>query len=445
MLADQADDEFCSWFSPEIPGLRFVYLNKELVAEPERFVDDALRWLSSPGEVAKSFMYAGSTPQIGGRRSAFVGPMGDGRVATLGRVAMASGATWIVQAKGLRTPFTERQKDGLASVGECVSELVISEQVAACGIPSCRVLALLTAPGRVVRRRQPTSARIILLRAAPEWWRCGTIEHLYYSGLHDRLREVVFSTLHALEVVGSGDVDVRCSAESPGDRDARKIAGVEGAEVEPHDKWICIDAGELHVWTDEDRDRALNAPQDATAAVSLLRCIIERTAHLAAAWQASGFVHGMLRSDNVALCGFALDLGSTSAFTHSHDLDFNPTPREPMYAFGQQPAALAAHMKQLAICLSPLVQDTSLLEDELRRFWPTFRAAQVEVLAVAEAFAAAGAISAAHGDGLTQLVKLLSTCCGSDADAAEQAKRDADASLRDFPLLVKIADRIQCV
>ena len=113
---------FCWHFIPSVTSdARLIYLNATLVADPSGFVEDALaRLQGSSSNVASSFMYAGSTPQDNGRRSAYVGPMGDGRAAVIGTVRMRSGVLWQLHAKGIRTPLTELGKDGMVDLLEFI-------------------------------------------------------------------------------------------------------------------------------------------------------------------------------------------------------------------------------------------------------------------------------------------------------------------------------------
>lgn len=234
-----------------------------------------------------------------------------------------------------------------------------------------------------------------------------------------------------------------CDAVGAGDR--RSTAAAQFEETAEEAAWSRLAAGELHCWTDDDRAAAEAAPEDAAAAVALLRGTIERTARLAALWHAAGFAHGMLRSDNVALCGVALDLGGGARFVRGRDPGFNPTPKEPMYAFGQQPAALAVHMKQLATALSPLVPDTARLEAELRRFWPEYRRSLAAADAPPAAVAAAVAAGGTAGEAISRLVALASACCAGEHGAADQAREAAAAVLQGIPAMERIARRLQCV
>lgn len=183
--------------------------------------------------------YMGFSPQLNGR-CAIAGELGDGRVATVGtfldtqtrthdtpnKVTSAHGKItakqtppscttgpchrWYVQIKGTgRNPLTEDGKDGWATLAECLRERDASELLAAKGIPTSRVLAIVCfkqfVRRRVIRRdlrnpgggpgsrphprgkppRGPLEQSAAVIRLVPDcMWRVGSIEYLFY---HDHL------------------------------------------------------------------------------------------------------------------------------------------------------------------------------------------------------------------------------------------------------------------
>jgi hypothetical protein len=149
-----------------------------------------------------------------------------------------------------------------------------------------------------------------------------------------------------------------------------------------------LDPGELQF-----RQPSLGESEDEQQALAFLDGCVNRLAHLAASWRAVGLRHGMVRSDNVPLHGFTLDLGSVRFMRRWEPrpsgaalldgglratIEESPAPpKETMYSFVQQTHAIAVHVRQLAVSLSPLVRSggggKALLESHLRRFWPAFR------------------------------------------------------------------------
>lgn len=74
----------------------------------------------------------------------FVPRLGDGRAILLGEVVGKDGQRRDIQLKGAgRTPFS-RGGDGRAALGPVLREYLVSEAMAALGIPTTRALAVVT-------------------------------------------------------------------------------------------------------------------------------------------------------------------------------------------------------------------------------------------------------------------------------------------------------------
>ena len=111
------------------------------------------------------------------------------------------------------------------------------------------------------------------------------------------------------------------------------------------------------------------------APAALLRLVVERSARLCAAWMAAGFVHGVLNTDNLNVTGESFDYGPyrflpvlDAGFTAAY---FDHAGR---YAYGNQPAAVAWALAQLAIALAPLAPDRDL-GAIVRAFQPAYQVA----------------------------------------------------------------------
>ena len=112
--------------------------------------------------------------------------------------------------------------------------------------------------------------------------------------------------------------------------------------------------------------RHLNLSGEARVA-ALFGEAVQANARLAGSWMAAGFVHGVLNTDNLNICGESFDYGpwrfipvSDPAFTAAY---FDETG---LYAFGRQPEAVSWALAQLGGALS-LVCPPALLEAELER------------------------------------------------------------------------------
>ena len=260
---------------------------------------------------------AGSCPQLG-----------DGRAILLGEVVGTDGRRRDIQLKGAgRTPFS-RGGDGRAALGPVLREYLVSEAMAALGIPTTRALAVATTGSSVLREEALPGA--ILTRVAASHLRVGTFE--FFAARGDR-EALVALTAHAL------------------------------ARHYPH---------------------AAGSGNDALA---LLEQVIDAQANLVARWLGVGFVHGVMNTDNTAISGETLDYGPC-AFLDEYDPDkkFSSIDHGGRYAFANQPRIAQWNMARLAEALLPLIADgrgggaSALATERLERFPARFEAAHLRVL-----------------------------------------------------------------
>lgn len=239
--------------------------------------------------------------------------LGDGRVVVLGTVESAEGI-WEINLKGAgKTPYA-RQADGRAGLSECLHEYQISEQLAALGVPTTRCLCVTAGDQQVYRQGFEPAA--ILTRLAPSHIRFGTFENYYFQRNEAALRQLVDYVIH-------------------------------------HHYPEC-------------------ARQDERRYSCFFRDVVTRTARLIAHWQAVGFVHGMMNTDNQSILGVTLDLGA-SGFNPDHESDFvsSPSDTHGRYAFGQQPLIGLWNCNVLARALSPLIAAREL-RDILQFYEPEY-------------------------------------------------------------------------
>ncbi len=274
-----------------------------------------------PGAEPIALAYAGH--QFG----EFVPQLGDGRAILLGEVIGTDGRRRDVQLKGAgRTPFS-RGGDGRAALGPVLREYLVSEAMAALGVPTTRALAVATTGERVLREAALPGA--ILARVAASHLRVGTFE--FFAARHDR-EALLALTAHAL---------------------ARHYPG------------------------------ALGTGNDALA---LLERVIEAQAGLVAGWLGVGFVHGVMNTDNTAISGETLDYGPC-AFLDAYDpkTKFSSIDHGGRYAFGNQPRIAQWNMARFAETLLGLIADDEdeavrLATERLTRFPALFEAAHLRVL-----------------------------------------------------------------
>ncbi|MES1255821.1 MAG: protein adenylyltransferase SelO family protein, partial [Acidobacteriota bacterium] len=174
----------------QVPEPTLVRLNRELAATLS--LDPA--WLTSADGVA---MLAGNAVPEGAEPIAqayaghqfghFVPRLGDGRAILLGEVVGTDGARYDVQLKGSgRTPFS-RGGDGKAALGPVVREYIVSEAMAALGVPTTRALAAVATGERVLRQEGALPGGV-LTRVAASHIRVGTFEYFDARDDVDALR-----------------------------------------------------------------------------------------------------------------------------------------------------------------------------------------------------------------------------------------------------------------
>lgn len=227
----------------------------------------------------------------------YVPQLGDGRAILLGEVKNAAGEGWEVQLKGAgRTPYS-RGGDGRAVLRSSIREFLCSEAMHALGIPTTRALAIVGSDHPVYREDEETAA--LVTRLAPSFVRFGSFEVFYY-------RNQVEAIKHLADYVI-----------------ARYYPGLKGL-ADPYPEF--------------------------------LRQVALRTAGLMAQWQAVGFSHGVMNTDNMSILGLTLDYGPFG-FLDAFDPGYvcNHSDTGGRYAFDQQPDVAAWNLTKLAQALVPLM------------------------------------------------------------------------------------------
>jgi serine/tyrosine/threonine adenylyltransferase len=252
----------------------------------------------------------------------WAGQLGDGRALLLGEIQTATGNAEL-QLKGSgRTPYS-RGGDGMAVLRSSIREFLCSEAMAGLGIPSTRALALAASEQGVMRETIETAA--VVLRTAPSFIRFGHFEHFVASGNKEALwRLINFVVEHHYPA----------AASHPSDSEARAIA--------------------------------------------MLDAVCQRTATLMAQWQAVGFCHGVMNTDNLSILGLTLDYGPFG-FLDTFDAHHicNHTDTQGRYAYSRQPQVAHWNLGCLAQSLSVVVKDHDALGECLKRYAETFNIAHV--------------------------------------------------------------------
>ncbi len=228
----------------------------------------------------------------------FVPQLGDGRANLLGEVIGRDGVRYDIQLKGSGpTPFS-RRGDGRAALGPVLREYIVSEAMAALGVPTTRALAAVTTGEQVLRETALPGA--VLTRVAQSHLRVGTFQYF----------------------AARGDVD-----------GTRNLADYAIARHYPE------------------------AAQAKQPYRTLLESVIARQARLVARWMLLGFVHGVINTDNTSISGETIDYGPC-AFMESYDpaTVFSSIDQQGRYAYGNQPQAMHWNLIRLAEALLPLLE-----------------------------------------------------------------------------------------
>jgi uncharacterized protein YdiU (UPF0061 family) len=246
--------------------------------------------------------------------------LGDGRAILLGEQVTPQGERYDIQYKGSgRTPFS-RQGDGRAVLGPMLREYIISEALHALNIPTTRSLAVVTTGEPVVRESILPGA--ILTRTAASHIRVGTFEYAAARGKPNEIRSLADYTIrrHIPDLATNGN---------------------------PY--------------------------------LALLEAVMQRQASLVARWMLVGFIHGVMNTDNMALCGETIDYGPC-AFMDAYDPNtvFSSIDHNGRYAYGRQPQIAQWNLARFAETLLPLIHEdppeaVSMANDAVSRFSDTFR------------------------------------------------------------------------
>jgi uncharacterized protein YdiU (UPF0061 family) len=240
-----------------------------------------------------------ATVYSGHQFGVWAGQLGDGRALLLGEVETPNGLHEIQLKGGGRTPYS-RMGDGRAVLRSSIREFLCSEAMHHLGIPTTRALCVTGSPLAVRREEIETAA--IVTRVAPSFIRFGHFEHFSHHGQPEQLRTIVDFTIE-------------------------------------------------HFYPE-----CAQAPNRYAA---LLEAVTRRTAELVAHWQAVGFCHGVMNTDNMSILGLTIDYGPfgfLDAFDPGHICNHSdPNGR---YAYDRQPNVAFWNLHALAQALMPLIVDT---------------------------------------------------------------------------------------
>lgn len=241
----------------------------------------------------------------------WAGQLGDGRAIGVGELN-----GFELQLKGAGpTPYS-RRGDGRAVLRSSIREFLCSEAMRHLGVPTTRALSLVRTGDQVLRDmfydgNAALEPGAIVCRVAPSFLRFGNFELCASRDDVPLLRRLVDFTLEHY---------------------------YPGHSVE-----------------------------------TFLVEVAQRTARLMAQWQAVGFVHGVMNTDNMSILGVTIDYGP---YGWVDDFDPGWTPnttdaQQRRYRYGAQPGIGLWNVERLGVALLPLLEEARVVE-ALREYEVTF-------------------------------------------------------------------------
>nr|WP_243434410.1 YdiU family protein [Pseudomonas sp. 30_B] len=247
--------------------------------------------------------------------------LGDGRGLLLGEVLNDAGEHWDLHLKGAgQTPYS-RMGDGRAVLRSSIREFLASEYLNALGIPTSRALCVTGSSTTVWRETKETGA--MLLRLAPSHVRFGHFEYFYYTKQEEQLKVL-------------GEFVLR--------------------EYFPQ----CLESEKPYL--------------------ALFREVVERNAEMIALWQAYGFCHGVMNTDNMSILGITFDYGPY-AFLDDFDANHicNHSDDTGRYSFSNQVPIAHWNLAALGQALTPFVEVDDL-RATLDLFLPLYQAHYLDLM-----------------------------------------------------------------
>ena len=247
-----------------------------------------------------------STVYSGHQFGVWAGQLGDGRAILLGDIGGQE-----LQLKGAGKTRFSRMGDGRAVLRSSIREFLCSEAMHALGIPTTRALSIVGSDMPVLREVMESAA--VCARLAPSFIRVGHFEHFAATQNHTRLKELADSLIH---------------------------------------------------------DHYPEALESEDPYLELFKSICTRNAKLVAQWQAVGFCHGVLNSDNISVLGLTIDYGPFG-FLDQFQIDHicNHSDQGGRYAYHRQPQIMHWNMACLASAMIPLLElsyDEKEAQEKLR-------------------------------------------------------------------------------
>ncbi|OJK03313.1 hypothetical protein ASPACDRAFT_58238 [Aspergillus aculeatus ATCC 16872] len=295
-----------------------------------------------PWDQSKGGIYPWAQCYGGWQFGSWAGQLGDGRAISLFESTNPyTNMRYELQLKGAgRTPYS-RFADGKAVLRSSIREYIVSEALSALGIPTTRALAITLLPrSKVLRERIEPGA--VVTRFAESWLRIGTFDLLRARGDRDLIRKlatyVAEEVFHGWETLPS-------------------VAYSNNGQSSP-----AMDSTSKNTSKNEVEE---NQDLQENRFTRLYREIARRNAKTVAAWQAYGFMNGVLNTDNTSICGLSMDFGPF-AFMDNFDPHYTPNHDDHLlrYSYKNQPSIIWWNLVRLGESLGELMGAGDLVDHE---------------------------------------------------------------------------------
>ena len=230
----------------------------------------------------------------------YVEQLGDGRGLLLAQINSNEGLLDIHLKGAGKTPYS-RFGDGRAVLRSVIREYLCGEAMHALSIPTSRALMIIGSDEMVIREKSESAA--MLVRTSKTHIRFGSFEYFHYNNKPEHVKALAD---------------------------------------------FCIDSYPQYF------SRTTNAYED------FFRVIVKETANMIAHWQACGFNHGVMNTDNMSILGETFDYGPYGFME-----DYNPnhvcnhSDHQGRYAFKNQPYIGLWNCSALGHALSSLITEES--------------------------------------------------------------------------------------
>jgi len=315
---EELGEEFYFKNSPlPVSDPKLIVFNQEFAKDlglDSKFSDDDARSYFSGNKVitgSQPLAMAYSGHQFGH----FSPQLGDGRAVLLGNFRTPSEQLKDLQLKGSGKTYFSRGGDGRSALGPVLREYLLSEAMHKLGIPTTRALAAVTTGENVVRETLIPGG--IITRISNSFVRVGTFQ--YFSSQNDY-------------------------------KSVKKLAD------------YVLDRNYPNELSNYEKYR------------HLLREVIKAQAYLISKWMSVGFIHGVMNTDNMSICGETIDYGPC-AFMDEFNFNkkFSFIDKNGRYAYSNQPHIALWNLTRFAESILSLLSDDQKMairvaEDELNQF-----------------------------------------------------------------------------